>query len=88
MSIDGAIVKEQGITFGILLVKRHVIHNESTAQEARDNFQSTLAEFSDIPLVLAAQGSRGAFEYWGRPDIVDFLASIDPRRIPWKRYTY
>lgn len=88
MKIDGAIIKEQGVTFGIIVVKKHILSSDSSAREARDNFQSCLAEFSDIPLVLAAQGSRGAFEYWGRPDIVKFLASISASRIPWKTYTY
>ena len=88
MQINGAIIKEQGVTFGIIVVKQHVISSDSSAREARDNFQSLLPEFSVIPLILAAQDSRGRFSYWGKPDIVDFLASIDSSRIPWKRYTY
>lgn len=88
MTIDGAIIKEQGVTFGIIVVKKHILSSDSTARETRENFQSSLAEFSDIPLILAAQDSRGVFEYWGKPDIVDFLASISANRIPWKTYTY
>jgi len=34
------------------------------------------------------QNSRGVPTYCGRKDIVDFLANIDFRRIPWKKYTY
>ena len=88
MTISGAIIKEQGVTFGIIIVKSHVITSDSSAREARANFQSCLSEFSGIPLILAAQDSRGVFEYWGKPDIVDFLASVDSDRIPWKKYTY
>jgi hypothetical protein len=88
MQIDGAIIREQGVTFGIIVVKKHVLSSDSSARAARDNFQSSLAEFSDIPLILAVQDSRGRFEYWGRPDIVDFLSSISASRIPWKTYTY
>jgi hypothetical protein len=88
MTIDGAIIREQGITFGIIIVKQSVISSDSSARESRANFQRLLADFSDIPLILAAQDSRGVFEYWGRPDIVDFLASIEASRIPWKTYTY
>lgn len=88
MTIDGAIIREQGVTFGIIVVKSHILSSDSTALEARDNFQASLAEFSGIPLILAAQDSRGVFSYWGKPDIVDFLASISASRIPWKRYTY
>jgi hypothetical protein len=88
MKIDGAIIKEQGIAFGIIIVKKHVIQTQHSANEARNNFQSILREFSGIPLILAAQDSRGRFEYRGRRDIVEFLASVDARRIPWKSYTY
>jgi len=88
MQIDGSIITEQGVTFGIIVVKSNLLSSDSSAREARDNFQSCLGEFSDIPLILAAQDSRGVFEYWGKPDIVDFLASIEASRIPWKTYTY
>ncbi len=88
MDIDGAIIEEQGVTFGIIVVKKHVLATDSSAREARDRFQAQLAEFAGIPLILAAQDSRGVFEYWGKPDVVDFLASISASRIPWRTYTY
>lgn len=88
MTIDGAIIREQGQVFGIIIVKPHITASSSEAASARAAFQSRLAEFSDIPLILASQDSRGVFEYQGRRDIVDFLASIDASRIPWKTYTY
>jgi hypothetical protein len=47
----------------------------------------SIRDFQGLPIVLASQDSRGVFEYQGRRDIVDFLASIDPSRIPWKHYT-
>lgn len=88
MTIDGAIVKEQGVTFGIIVVKPRAIATSSVAEETRASFQASLAEFSSIPLILASQDSRGRFTYHGRPDIVKFLASISANRIPWKHYTY
>ncbi len=88
MNIDGAIIREQGVTFGIIIVKQHVTQTNHAAGEFRSWAQGTLAEFSDIPLILASQDSRGVYTYQGRPDIVSFLASLDPARIPWKQYTY
>jgi hypothetical protein len=88
MQIEGAIIKEQGLTFGIIIVKPHAMSNSSVASETRANFQGLLREFSSIPLVLASQDSRGRFSYQGRSDIVDFLTSIVASRIPWKRYSY
>jgi len=88
MTIEGAIIKEQGITFGIIIVKKFAMSSTSEADKTRRSFQSNFAEFQGIPLILASQDSRGRFEYQGKRDIVDFLASIDASRIPWTKYTY
>ena len=69
-------------------MKSSAMINPTVSASTRANFQRVLAEFSGIPLVLASQDSRGVFSYEGKPDIVDFLASIDLNRIPWKSYTY
>ena len=88
MQMDGAIVSEQGQTFAIVIVKQYVTASSSEAASVRAAFQSQIRDFRGIPLILASQDSRGVFEYQGRRDIVNFLASIDASRIPWKRYTY
>ena len=85
MKIHGAVVKEQGVTFAIVIVKPSAIQTAHSAAETRANFQGL---FPGLPLVLASQDSRGRFEYQGRKDIVEFLASIDASRIPWKEYTF
>jgi len=87
MTIDGAIIKEQGVAFGIVIVKQHAMSSSAVAAETRANFQGSLQEFSSIPLILASQESQGLVSSQGKPDIVDFLASIDASRIPWKRYS-
>lgn len=86
MKIHGAVVLEQGVEFGILLVKRGVVNDRPRAEEVLAAWRNR-APFHGRPLVLAEQDSRGRFEYLGRPDIVRFLASIDAARIPWKEYT-
>lgn len=84
MEIEGAIVKEQGVTFGIVIVKPSAISTNTQADNTRRAFQHL---FPGMPLILMAQDSRGIPTYQGRKDIVKFLANIDFRRIPWKRYT-
>ena len=84
MKIQGAVVTEQGVTFAIVVVKKHVVDNNFSADEAISDFSPL---FPGIPLVLAAQDHSGQFTYYGRRDITKFLASIDARRIPWKEYT-
>ena len=84
MKIQGAVIKEQGVTFAIVVVKRHIIDNKTLANEAISDFSPL---FPRLPLVLAAQDHRKQFIYYGRRDITKFLASIDAWRIPWKEYT-
>jgi len=84
MRFQGAKVREQGVTFGILIVKPHVLHDPAT----RENMQSFgTRAFGSIPIVLMAQDSRGIPTYWGRQDIVRFLSRVPLQCIPWKEYT-
>ncbi|WP_455714644.1 hypothetical protein [Anaerosporobacter sp.] len=83
MNFDGAVIKEQGITFGIVVVKPHVL-NSSDREPLRNKYSIV---FGGIPVVLMAQDSRGIPTYHGRKDIVNFLANIHISQIPWKKYT-
>ena len=84
MKIQGAVVKEQGVTFAIVIVKKTAMQTAHDSTKTRAAFQSL---FPGLPIVLASQDSRGLFEYQGRKDLVGFLASIDASRIPWMEYT-
>jgi hypothetical protein len=84
MQFEGALVKEQGVTFGILIVKPHVL-NVPADRDQMVGFGRSV--WGAVPIVLMKQDGRTVPTYWGRPDIVRFLANIHPGRIPWKRYT-
>ena len=84
MTLEGAIITEQGITFGIVIVKPHVLQNRATANQMIASCQGVLKV---APVVLMAQDGRGTPTYYGRPDIVKFLANISMSRIPWSRFT-
>lgn len=84
MQFEGAVIKEQGLIFGIVVVKEHVLNSDTETQEMM-NFGSRA--FGPMPVVLMAQNLRGIPKYKGRKDIVNFLANVHPSRIPWKRYT-
>ncbi|MDK4472294.1 hypothetical protein MWG12_08615 [Fusobacterium necrophorum] len=86
MTFDGALVKEQGVTFAIVVVKSYVLSSLKTREDARKSFAKYFP--LGIPIILMAQDSRGVPTYHGRKDIVNFLSNIDFRRIPWKTYTY
>ena len=84
MKFQGSLIKEQGITFCIIIVKPHVLNNSVEREQMQ---QFGIQVFGMIPIVLMAQNSRGIPTYYGRTDIVNFLRNVHPSRIPWKEYT-
>lgn len=83
MQFDGALIKEQGITFAVVVVKPSVLEYSTQREETRQGFTRY---FPNVPIVLMAQNNRGIPTYHGRQDIVNYLANINPSRIPFKRY--
>lgn len=84
MKLTGAVIKEQGITFAIVVVQPHVFNSKHTLNEAADSFSFY---FPRMPIILVRSTAKGP-EYYGRTDIVDFLSNIHPSQIPWKEYTF
>lgn len=84
MKFEGAVIKEQGVTFAIVVVKPGVLEFGIKREEIRQEYKKY---FPGMPIILMAQNGRGMPVYHGRTDIVKFLANIDYRRIPWKKYT-
>jgi hypothetical protein len=84
MRFQGSVIREQGVTFAVVIVKKHVIDNRSYAEDAIRSFRPM---FPGIPLVLMAQDSSGAPTYFGRPDLAKFMANVPLQRVPWKEYT-
>jgi hypothetical protein len=84
MRFEGAVIKEQGVTFAIVVVKNFVIQSQLEFEKAIKSFSSC---FPGIPVVCMAQDNRGTAIYRGRKDIVNFLSNIHVSRIPWKQYT-
>ncbi len=85
MKIQGAVIKEQGTTFAIVVVKKHIVDSGRQSDKTICSFAQL---FPRMPIVLMAQDTRGIPKYRGRRDIVNFLANVHPSRIPWKEYTF
>lgn len=84
MTFQGAIVREQGVTFGIIIVKSYVLNSPS---DRENMIRFGLRAFGSMPIVLMTQDSSGRPTYYGRTDIVNFLANVFVEQIPWKEYT-
>ena len=84
MQFQGAVIQEQGVTFGILIVQEHIL-NDLTRRDALVKKASRL--FGGIPTVLMVQDFNGTPTYYGRSDIAEFMASVPLEAVPWKEYT-
>lgn len=84
MQFDGAVVREKGVTFAIVVVKRHILDNRNVADATIRGFWPA---FPGIPIVLMGADSTGRATYYGRSDITRFLSRVPRSAIPWKRYT-
>ena len=84
MRFQGAVIKEQGVTFGIIIVKPYVLQSENEKAQMQS---FGYGAFGRIPIILMAQDSRGVPTYYGRRDIVNFLSRVSIGRIPWKEYS-
>ena len=85
MKVQGAVIKEQGLTFAIVVAKNHIVQSQIQSDDAIDSFSHL---FPGMPVVLMSQNARGIPTYRGRKDIVNFLANIHPSQIPWGEYTF
>lgn len=84
MKFQGAVIKEQGVTFAVVIVKKQLLDNPTEANGAIRSFGRV---FPSMPVVLMAQDMRGTPSYYGRRDISKFLANAPLHAIPWKEYT-
>lgn len=83
MRIQGAVIREQGQTFAVVVVKPYVVQNRSEAASAIEGLTPAFG----VPVVLMAQDSRGRPTFYGRPDIARFMSSVPVNRIPWREYS-
>ena len=84
VKFQASLIREQGVEFGILIVKRYALQSRFLGDKITGFFQETVA---NVPIVLMAQDASGVPTYQGRDDLVKLLAGIDFERTLWKEYT-
>jgi hypothetical protein len=82
-TFDAALIKEQGVSFAVVTVKRGVITQSSPREQARAQFSRS---FGGVPVVLMEQDTSGTPTYHGRTDLVKLLANCFVEQLPWSRY--
>ena len=79
----GALVRERGVEFAIVAVKRSAITLHSRAD-------ATIAAFEPlfgVPVVLVAQDGAGRATWYGRRDIARYMRHVPLAAVRWRRYT-
>lgn len=84
MQINAALVKEQNVEFAVVVVRRGIIDNSSEARRVQEWLAPA---FGFLPVVLMEQDHFGVPCFYGRSDIVVFLAGLDFRRLPWAKWS-
>jgi len=84
MQFEGAVIREQNVTFAVVIVKKQVVDNRLEADRAMRAFAPA---FPRLPIVLMAQDRSGRATYFGRRDLSQFMANQPLHAIPWRRFT-
>jgi hypothetical protein len=83
MTIEVALVKEQGVTFAVVPVKPHILASASVRNSTIAGLQP---HWPGAHIILMAQDARGTPKYFGKPDIVNFLVNTPVEALPWGRW--
>jgi len=82
LTVDGAIIREQGLVFDVIVVNQNALNDVAN----RDDFVGHASPaLGGISTILVAQGGRH-IRYYGRPDLVRFMRAVPPAAVPWKRF--
>ena len=75
-----ALIREQGVEFGVVVVQDSVIDNP----QERESLLRWWTVHLQRPIAL--MGGRRHRSY-GRRDIVDWLSNVHPSQLPWRQMT-
>lgn len=79
--MTAAVVREQGVTFAVALIKDHVLNSPSEA----DRSLQVVATALRCSLVVL-MGERNGKLRGNRRDVVDFVSRLHPSQLPWRKY--
>jgi hypothetical protein len=75
-----ALVREQGVEFGVVTVRDHIIDDQIERDNVIGFWQAELGR----PVVLIGGRHHRTF---GRRDLAQFVANVGPARLPWRQMT-
>lgn len=85
MRFQGAVIREQGVTFAVVVVEKRIVDSQHYAREAIRRFSRA---FPGLPIVLMGQDRSGVPTYFGRSDISRFMSRVPLHAVPWCEYSW
>lgn len=82
-NFNGAYFVVRGTAFAVVLVKPQAMASERTREDVTEAFSRY---FPQVPIVLATETPNGNLTFWGREDLIDYLARRDVS-INWCNYS-
>lgn len=76
--VQFAVIKEQGVTFGVVVVKDHVIECRSDADDAVSYWTHRLG---CTTVLYGAERHK----VYGDRNLIDFVSNLHPSQIPWRK---
>lgn len=84
MQCYGAVIRDHGVNFAVVIVKPGVLRTPQEAVKAQVAFAPA---FRGMPVVLMAQDEKGVPSFHGRQDLVGFLRDVNLDYLKWRVYT-
>jgi hypothetical protein len=85
MTLDGAVLNEQGITFALATVPFALLKDPSEAVTLLAGLREHV--FPGLPVVLMTREWSGKPHYYGDPDGSRIMHGVHVSRVAWSRYT-
>ncbi|MFN2459896.1 MAG: hypothetical protein ABR591_04315 [Candidatus Velthaea sp.] len=85
MTLDGAVLSEQGMTFALATVPLAMLKDQMEAHELLASLQQRV--FPDLPVVLMTREWSGMPRYYGDAECSRVMHGVHVSRIAWSRYT-
>jgi hypothetical protein len=85
MTLDGAVLSEQGMTFALATVPFALLKDPREAVVLLAGLQEHV--FPGLPVVLMTREWSGMPRYYGDPECSRVMHGVHVSRIAWSRYT-
>lgn len=79
--LTAALVREQGVTFAVALVKNHVV---LSPQQSSETIRAVSIALGCPLVVLMGESNRKL--RGNRNDVVRFVSNLHPSQLPWKKW--